>query len=118
MRKTVSLFGLILLAVFVLLSFLDNDDYALEKRLWRMKKDFLVIAQDPSAVSPQKTRKTISDYQRLLTEFPNADRVPVVLLQIGRIHVLREEWAEARKVFEDLLAKYPKSENFAEQALL
>lgn len=117
MRKIILLFSGVLITIFVLLSWLDNGDYALEKRLWRINKAFRVIAADPQIVSPQQFRRVMSHYEGLLKKYPNSKEIPTVLLQIGRMYALRQEWPQARKSFQLVLEKYPQAEEFCAQAL-
>lgn len=117
MRKTILLFSGILITVFVLLSWLDNGDYALEKRLWRINKAFNVVAADPQIVSPQQFRRVMSNYEGLLKKYPNSKETPTVLLQIGRMYALKQEWPRARESFQVILEKYSPEDEFCAQAL-
>jgi len=117
MRQTIGLLSGILVVIFALLTFMDTSDYALEKKLWRIKREFNIITHDPRGVPFQKYGKIINDYEDLIKRFPKSRQLSVVYLQLGRTYLLQRNFEEAIKNFQVILDKYPQSEAPASEAL-
>jgi tetratricopeptide (TPR) repeat protein len=117
MRQLIGLLASILIVVFIGLSLADTDDYALEKHLWRINREFTIVAHDPAGASPEKFNQLIEDYERLVKRFSNSGQIPRIYLQMGRTYMLRRQWNEARDNFNIILEKYPHSDQFDGEAL-
>ncbi|MFH1009608.1 MAG: tetratricopeptide repeat protein, partial [bacterium] len=57
----------------------------------------------------RKHAEAIREYQRLLQLYPDGDKVPAALLKLGLAHQNLQNLREAKKQWDALIEKYPKS---------
>ena len=76
MKKTLMIFAAILGGIFILLSLLDNSDYALEKRLWRLKVKVDRVAKDPKVVPDREYDDLAIQYRKLIKKYPDSESTP------------------------------------------
>jgi len=118
MKKTLMTFGALLAVIFVVLSVLDNTDYALEKKLWRVHKQFNQAAADPQAVPSRKFDSIVSQYQKLVDKYPHSRLTARIHMQAGMTYLLKKDDAKAMETFQDILRLYPKDKVIGSVALL
>ena len=63
MKRLLVILILILVGVFVILSFWDNSDYALEKSFWYLQKDFVKLAHDPKSFPEQEFASQLMQFK-------------------------------------------------------
>lgn len=118
MKKVLLVLIGILAGVFLLLSFLDKSDYAIEKKLWRIQKQFDQIAQDPRVVPDQKFESVARSYLSVIKQHPRSPLVKKIYLQIGRVYGLKKDFAKARENFQAVFNKYADDKEVAAEALM
>lgn len=107
MKKTLIIFAGILLGTFIVFSLLDTSEYALEKRIWRVQKQYDQMAKDPKVVPDQEFEDMIFQYRNIVTQYPKSSLAPQVHLQIGRTYILRQDYTKAREAFQEVVETYP-----------
>ncbi len=102
MKKTLLILMGALVVIYVALTLVDTKtEYVLEKKLWRIQKDFSAIAQDPKAAPDNQYDATIAKYRKLIKEYPQARLAPQMYFQIGRLQEMRKNFDAARIVFKE-----------------
>lgn len=115
MRKTLLKLSVILLAMFVLLTFLDwKGIYRLEKRIWHLNQQLSNIAKDPKTSPDSKFNKLAADYQKITQDFPESPLAPIALIHAGRVYLINQNYTKADELFQRAINEYPENK----QALL
>lgn len=118
MKRTLMIFAAILGGIFILLSLLDNSDYALEKKLWRLKKQVDTAAKDPKVVPDREYDDLAIQYRKLIKKYPDSDLIPELYLKIGFLYGLKKDFNKARAALEEVLKLYPDNKALCSLALL
>lgn len=118
MKKTFAIFGSIIIFLFIFLSIVDNSDYGLEKRLFRVQKQFNQAARDPRAVPDQKFDHIVEQYRKLIEKYPHSKEVPKIYMQMGMTYLLKQDIGKARTTFQEIINKFPENEEICTVALL
>lgn len=118
MKKILGVYAGILAVVFIVFSFFDfGGDYAIEKKLWRLNKDYVEIVRDPAATPPNAYDRLIAKYQKVIRSHPRSRLIPGVELMIGQLYVARKDLVGARRVFISVAQKYAKSPEVTAEAM-
>lgn len=117
MKKTVIIFLAVLTAIYLVLTVVDKSDYALQKRLWRVDRNFAELARDAKSVPEQQFSVIAKKYEKLSLEYPNSPRTPAIYLQMGKVFLLKEDYPKARKVFAEAMSKFPNNPGLCALAL-
>ena len=107
MKKTIIIFLAILVGVFLVLSFIDKSDYALEKALWRVQKQLNQVAKDTKIVPDQKFDDIATQFNKLIEKYPDSKLTPGIYLKVGSTYVFKKDYNKARSVFNKILKLYP-----------
>jgi len=105
-KKILFVFITILVTIFVVLSVLDQGDYALEKRVWRLQKKFKSLTHDPEMVPDQEFDTLIADYLKLIENHSDSKLIPRIYLQIARVCILKKDFVRARNVLGEAMKKF------------
>ena len=118
MKKIITSFLIGIAALFVLLSFLDSGgNYAAEKELWRINKQFMAVAKDPKTVPDVAFNRIIQQYDRFVERFPESKLVPLAEILSARALILKKDYDKATIKLENFIKKYNDSPDIAVQAL-
>ncbi|MFP4472692.1 MAG: tetratricopeptide repeat protein [Candidatus Omnitrophota bacterium] len=118
MKKTLIIGLTVLLGLFVVFTVMDKSDYALEKRLWRVQKDFTELSQDPQSAPAEQYASLARRYRRLIEKYPDSRLVPMIYLQISRLYFMQEAYDRARDILQELKDRYPDRNELQAEALL
>ena len=73
MKKSFIIFSIIIVTVYLVLSFFDKKNYAVEKRLWKTQKLLVDIAKDPDVIPEQGFLEVVKQYRKIIKKYPHAD---------------------------------------------
>ena len=117
MKKSLILFSGLLILLFISLSFLDSSDYVVEKRLWKIQKEFKELIRDPKIVPTQKYDEVNKKYLQVIKTFSNSRLVPQIYFQVGRVYLLKKEFAKSRESYQEVLNRYHENKSLSAEAL-
>ncbi|HRZ40233.1 MAG TPA: tetratricopeptide repeat protein [Candidatus Omnitrophota bacterium] len=118
MKKTLLVLVGLLVAVYVVLTLVDTkSEYLLEKKLWRIQKDFVAIAQDPKAAPDNQYKEAIAKYRALIQKYPKARLTPQMYFQIGRLEEMRKNFDGARAVFKEASEAFKDNSSIVSDAM-
>jgi len=118
MKKALIAYLVILIGVFVLFSALDSGgDYALEKKIWKLQRQFNEIAKDPGAVPDLKYDDVLGKFQAVIDQHPDSKLVPSLYVSLGRLHMMKKDYVAAREQFQLVIRKYPENRELSADAL-
>lgn len=118
MKKKILILLGILIGVYIVLTMVDTSEYRVEKRLWRMHKQFAAVAQDPKAVPDAQFISIINNYRRLIQRFPKSRYVPQMYSEIGSLYLLNKKYEEARKTYGEVVAKFSDHDDVVSKAMV
>lgn len=118
MRKKLLILIGILVGVYIVLTFLDKGEYRVEKQLWRVQKDYAVIAQDPKTVPEIQFDRVIRRYRKLIRKYPDSIYLPQMYSSIGMLNVMRKDYKDAREVFQETVERFANEPEIAAKAMV
>ena len=118
MKKTLLICAAVLAGLFIALSLMDTGNYAAEKHFWRLQKQFNKIAQDPRAAPEEAFNKLTEGYRTLYKTYPRAELAPNMLMQVGMVYALQENYEGAMDSFARVIKQHSDNREIAAQALL
>ena len=108
MRNTIITYLAILAGVFAVFSLLDRKgDYVIEKKLWKIHREYADMTKDPSVIPDYKFNEIADRYQKIINNYPNSRLVKGIYILIGRIHMIKEDYETAREKYNIIIEKYP-----------
>ncbi|MBF0532580.1 MAG: tetratricopeptide repeat protein [Candidatus Omnitrophica bacterium] len=106
MKKTLILYIEILVGLgLVLMVFNINGDYAAEKQLWRIDREFATIAQDPKASPDAAYDRVIKKYEHFIKRFAHSRLQPLGYIFLGRVYSTHQDYRHGRSIFETAIAR-------------
>ncbi len=119
MKKAFISYLVILIGVFVFFSFSDlNGEYVIERKLWKIQHQLIDIAKDPQAVPDFKFDEVANQYQKIIDKYPDSRLIRNVYISLGRLYLLKKDYATAREKFYLIIEKYPDNKELSAEALL
>ncbi len=108
---------IISLSVFLAIGGCTQDQYAIEKEYWRIKKQAENVFRNPAGSPPNELERVLSNLQKF--SFKNSKNVLAVEADftIAKLYMAKGEFGKSRKQFQAILAKYKKSEAVCAEAL-
>jgi tetratricopeptide (TPR) repeat protein len=107
MKKTIILLIILIIGVYVALSFLaKGDDYAVERILWRLNNEIIELAKDPKAVPPEQFDSVIERCRKVIEKYPDSKIILKPYLDIARLYTLKKDYATARVEYAKAIEKY------------
>jgi len=117
MKKSITVYLVILVGVYVIFSVLGSkSEYAVEKSLWAVQKQYQNIAKDPEAVPPKGYDDLIERYQKVIHQYPESDKVKMIHFVIGNIYALKKDYEAARRQYEKIKNLYAQDMESVAQA--
>jgi len=117
-KKTLTIFLAVIAGIYLVLSLFDRGEYAVEKRMWRLKKQFSLLAQDPKAVPEKQFENVAEKYRKLARKYPKSAYAPAMLLQAGNVYMLNQDYVKAREAFQVVVEKFSDNDDAGAAALL
>jgi len=118
MKKKVLILLGVLIGLYAVLTMVDTSEYRVEKRMWRMRKQFAAVAQDPKAVPDAQFERVVRGYRRLIKKFPKSRYVPQMYSEIGSLYLLNKKYDDARQAYLDVANQFSDHANVAAKAML
>ncbi len=119
MKKIIIVFIIILAAIFAVLTFMGKEGgHDAEKELWNIAQEFNKIAADPEATPDNAYDALEERYEQFIKKYSKAEIAPQAYLTYARLKVLRKDYTEAKRLYEELIAKYPDNKAASLDALL
>ena len=119
MRKSVLIQLGVLVFIFILLSLLDrNSEYVAEIAIWKINNKYVAMSKDPKIYPDNVFNSLIEEYEGFVRKFPKSRLVPEARISMGRIHVLKTDYAAAREIFEGIRGQYLEQADIGVEALL
>ncbi|MFC1510365.1 tetratricopeptide repeat protein [Candidatus Omnitrophota bacterium] len=117
MKKVMRVYLIVLIVLFVLLSFLDGRGvYTLEKKVWKLQKNYYELAKDPQAVSSRTFNDLIEKCQYVIDSHGDSPLSRGVMIMVGQIYELTKDFDLARKMYNDIFEKYKDNDEFSAEA--
>jgi TolA-binding protein len=116
MKKLLSLTILILIAS-ILLTSCGNDEYAIERQYYLIKKRTEKIYKNPNASPPNQLEKTVGILNKFIKKYPKDKFSIEAAFEIARLYMVKEEYDRARAQLKAIIDKYPKSANISAESL-
>lgn len=114
MKKVLRFYLIILFVIFIVFSFLDRKGlYNLEKKIWKLQKDYFELAKDPLTVSDRTFNDLIEKIEVLVKDNPDSDLIREVMILVGRIYELKKDFDAARLEYEHIFNKYKEDDNLS-----
>lgn len=119
MKRILSIYAVVLLGIFVILSLSDQkSDYIIEKKIWKIYQQQLDIAKDPAVIPSRSFEKVINGYKNIIAKYPKSHLIPGLYIRVGEMHMLKKDYEGARTVFYELIKAYPDNKEIVAEALL
>ena len=111
MKKTLITFLLILIGLFVVLSFLDNKgEYVFEQRIWKTNKRLLQAAKDPASVPERTFEEIANEYEKIINGFPTPELRSRAQALLAQVFFIKRDYPTARKKIHDIFEQNPHNE--------
>ena len=100
----------------LILSGCANDEYAIEKRYWQIKKQAEKILNNPHATPPNELERTVSALNKFSQKFPKSNLGIDADFSIANLYVIKENYELGRAQLKKMAQKYEKSKELVAQA--
>ena len=101
----------------LILSGCANDDYAIEKRYWKAKKQAEKILRNPHATPPNELEKAVDTLNKFSEKFPKSNLGVDADFSIANLYIIKENYDSGRAQLKKLIQKYKKSKELVAQAI-
>ncbi|MDD5120929.1 MAG: tetratricopeptide repeat protein [Candidatus Omnitrophica bacterium] len=115
-KKNILLIAL-LIPVSLILSGCADDDYAIEKRYWRVKKQADKILANPHACPPNQLEKTVSALNSFSEKYPKSSLAVDAEFSIANLYIITKDYESGRAQLKKIIKKYEKSKELAAQSV-
>ena len=92
----------------VMLGGCGNDQYAIEKRYWQVKKQSEKVFNNPHATPPNELEKVVNGFNALVQQFPKTKVALESEFTIARLYLVTQEYEKARTQLRMIVNKYSK----------
>lgn len=118
MKSLLKISTIVLILTYITLTLLGNKgEYAAEKKMWAISKEYGQITKDPKSVPAANFDKVIEKFDRFTRTYPNSKLVPTAQIRAGRLFALRKDYKSSRARFEDMIKQYSDSEEIGVRAV-
>ncbi len=94
-----------------------NDDYAIEKKYWQLKKQAERIMRNPHATPPNELERTVSALNEFSQQHSKSNLGIDAEFSIAHLYVIKENYDLARQQLKKIMKKYSRSKELSAQAL-
>ncbi len=101
----------------LILSGCANDDYAIEKKYWKIKKQAEKILRNPHATPPNELIKAVSALDNFSEKFPKSNLGLDAEFSIANLYMIKEDYQSGRAQLRKIIKKYDKSKEIITQAI-
>jgi len=107
MKRVLLTLFIILLAVYLGLSFLSPDDeYKAEKMLYKVSRVYNKIKANPDVMPPIMVSNVEEDLLDLIKKFPHANATKSGYMKLVEVYVADKRYGDALEVLDKILTKY------------
>ena len=118
MKKIILFYLICLFGIFIVFSQLDQkSDYVIERKLWKIHKKYVEIAQDPSTISSEHFEKVIKQYERIIASYPSSRLIKGVELLIAELYTFKKDYAKAREKYAFIQEHYSADQELVAEAI-
>lgn len=108
---------LISIALVAMLAGCGSDQYAIEKKYWRLQKQAEKIFSNPAASPVNELENVVSRLNAFIKEYPQNNLTIKAEFDIANLYTVKEEYQKARAQLKAMLSKYNKSEMICSEAV-
>ncbi len=95
-----------LILVTALITGCSNDQYAIERRYYRLSKQAGKIFANPHVSPPQELERVVKLLNSFAKKYPKSNLALDAEFNIARLYIVKEEYAKARAYLKQLLNQY------------
>jgi len=101
----------------LILSGCANDEYAIEKKYWKAKRQADKILSNPHASPPNELERTVYSLNKFSENFPKSNLGIDADFSIAYLYMVKENYDLGRAQLKKIIQKYQKSKELVAQAL-
>lgn len=101
----------------LILSGCANDQYAIEKKYWKAKKQAEKILSNPHATPPNELMRAVNTLNKFSEKFPKSNLGIDAEFSIANLYIVKENYDSGRAQLRKMTQKYEKSKELVAQAL-
>lgn len=105
-----------LIIIAALLTGCANDQYAIEKRYWKIQKEAEKIFKNPHASPPLELQRVVNLLENFIKQYPNSNLGLEADFNIARLYIVKEEYAKGRVQLTAIKNKYHNSDAISAEA--
>ncbi len=94
-----------------------NDEYAIEKKYWKIKKQAEKILRNPLASPPNELEKTVEALNKFSEQFPKSNLGLDAEFRIANLYIIKENYDLGRQQLRKIMEKYSRSKELSAQVL-
>jgi tetratricopeptide (TPR) repeat protein len=118
MKQLVKIFIILAAALYIVLSLLGGKgEYAAEREIWSINKNYIQISRDPKIIPDVTFDKAIKQFNNFLKHHPKSKLNPMAHILIGRLHALKKDYKTSRNKFEEITQIYKDTPNISVRAV-
>lgn len=118
MKKRIIIYSGILISVFIVLSLFDiRGEYAAEKTMWRINRDFGRMVKDPDSIPEAEFKSVIKKYLEFKNKYSYSTLAPVAHMLAARVCLLKKDYVKAREIYEEIAKTYKNNPDVCAQAI-
>ncbi|MCX5707729.1 MAG: tetratricopeptide repeat protein [Candidatus Omnitrophica bacterium] len=95
----------------------SNDQYAIEREYWKVKKQADSIFKNPAGIPPNELERVVKQLDDFVAKNPNNILAVESQFLVARLYAAKNEFEDSRKRFKSIMAKYSKSAVVCSEAL-
>ncbi len=118
MKKLLFILPSLLLVIYIIFTVIDNSDYVVEKKIWKVQHKINVIAQEGRAAQASQVETLARKTQALITQYPRSGLLPEMYMQLAQIYVFSKDFDKARTNYTLILDKFPERQIVCAKALM
>jgi len=101
----------------LILSGCANDDYAIEARYWKVKKQAEKILRNPHATPPNELERAVNTLNKFSEKYPKSNLSVDADFSIANLYIIKENYDSGRAQLKKIMLKYEKSKELVAQAI-
>jgi len=117
MKKIFSQKLILFLFAMMLFSGCANDQYAIEKEYWWLKKQANEIFKNPFSTPPRQVEVAVAKFNNFIRRHPTSPMALDAEFTIARIYQSKEQYAAAREQLNTVLNKHAKSDQICAETI-
>ncbi len=101
----------------VFLAGCGQDQYAIERQYYRVKKEAQTIFKSPRSIPPNQLQKTVGTLRGFALKYPQSNLAADAQFSIANLYAATENYADARTQLSKIISLYPKLNEIVAQAI-